>query len=70
MSACWFISRALALIPPVTGPGSRIIVGDAVCICGEHLFSIVGPSSGRANVGGTCQIAGTAPGILLLFRVC
>ncbi len=52
MSACWLTNRALALIPPGTGTGGRIIVGDAVVrIHSKHLLFIVGHSSGGTNVG-------------------
>jgi hypothetical protein len=69
MSALWLTNRALALIPPGTGTGGRIIVGDAVVrICSECLLSIVGHSSVETNVGATHQIAGTAPGVSI--RVC
>ncbi len=70
MSACWLTNQALALIPPGTGQGGRIIVWDAMvrnhCKC---CFSVVGRhSSGRTNVGATRQIVRTSPGVL--FRVC
>jgi hypothetical protein len=69
MSACWLTNRVLALIPPGTRTGGRIIIGDTVVrICCKHLLSVVGHSSGGINVGVTHRITGTAPGVL--FRVC
>jgi hypothetical protein len=54
LSACWLTNLALALIPPGTGEGERIIVGDVmVRIRCECCFSVVGPASGGINAGAT-----------------
>ncbi len=68
-SACWLTNHALALIPPGTGEGGRIINGDVVVrIHCEHHFSVIRPASGGINLDAACWITGTAPGAL--FCVC